>query len=202
MAALIPPPFTITLNEIRSVTDNLYRLWEKVKQGDPQAWREIVGLYSALVNTVARRAGLAPLDAEDCAQHVWMTLYRKRRTIRDAVALPAWLIRTTHREAVRLARRLRPDAEIETTDRFTDAGELPDEVIIQLEHQAIIDIALKQLDPRCRKLLEALFYSRRKPSYKAIAKSLNILPNSIGPLRNRCLQKLKEILQKMGYDPD
>ena len=184
------------------MTDNLNRLWQKVQKGDPWAWREVVGMYSGLVNTVARRAGLASLDAEDCAQHIWMTLYKKRRTIRDPVALPAWLIKTTHREAVRVARRKRPDADFEAAAQLLDTGELPDEVIIQLEHQVIFDIALKQLDPRCRRLLEALFYSPDKPSYKAIAKSLNILPNSIGPLRNRCLQKLKEILQKMGYDLD
>ncbi|MBN1211715.1 MAG: sigma-70 family RNA polymerase sigma factor [candidate division Zixibacteria bacterium] len=184
------------------MTDNLHRLWQKVQKGDPQAWREVVRMYSGLVNTVARRTGLAVLDAEDCAQHIWMTLYKKRKTIRDPVALPAWLIKTTHREAARIARRLRPDADIETAEELSDSGDLPDEVIIQLEHRTVFDIALRQLDPRCRRLLEALFYSPHKPSYKAIAKSLNILPNSIGPLRNRCLQKLKEILQKMGYDLD
>ncbi|MDH4155977.1 MAG: sigma-70 family RNA polymerase sigma factor [candidate division Zixibacteria bacterium] len=181
---------------------DIYRLWERAKEDDSDAWRQVVRLYSGLINTVARRAGLSSADAEDCVQHVWMILYRKRRNLKDPRALPAWLIKTTHRHAVASARRLKPDARDLLAVAPPASEELPDEVIIQLEHQAILDYALKQLDPKCRRLLEALFYSPRKQSYRAIAKDLNVLPNSLGPLRVRCLKKLREILQNLGYERD
>lgn len=181
---------------------DIYKLWERAKRNDSDAWRQVVRLYSGLINTVARRTGLSPPDAEDCTQHVWMILYRKRKTIKDPRALPAWLIKTTHRYAVASARRPRPDPRDLSTAEPPAGEELPDEMIIQLEHQAILDCALKQLDPRCRKLLQALFYSPRKQSYKDIAKALSVLPNSLGPLRVRCLKKLRGILRNMGYDRD
>jgi RNA polymerase sigma factor (sigma-70 family) len=181
---------------------DIYRLWERAKKGDSDAWRAVVRLYSGLINTVARRAGLSPPDAEDCTQHIWMVLYRKRNSIRDPRALPAWLIKTTHRYAVASARRLKPAARDLSVVEPPVGEELPDESVMQLEHQAILDYALKQLDPRCRKLLEALFYSPHRHSYKDIAKALNVLPNSLGPLRIRCLKKLREILQKVGYSRD
>ena len=85
---------------------DIYRIWQGVLQGNPAAWQELVGLYSGLVNTIAIRVGLDVADAEDCAQHTWLTLYRKRDSIRDPKALPAWLIRTTHLKAARMAERL------------------------------------------------------------------------------------------------
>lgn len=184
------------------MTENLEILWEKVKKSDPKAWRQVIELYSGLVNTVARKAGLMTLDAEDCGQYVWMTLYRKRNTIHDPVALPAWLIKTTYRRAATIARRLKPDLELEAALPLSDTGELPDEIVTQLENEAILDCALKQLDPRCRRLLHELFYRSGELSYRDIAKSLNILPNSLGPLRSRCLVKLKKNLENMGYELD
>ena len=181
---------------------NLDTLWVKVRQGDPHAWRQIIRRYSGLVHTVALKAGLSRPDAEDCAQHTWMQLYKKRKSIREPAALPAWLIKTTHRQALNMVARLKPGLDIDTAADTPDGGELPDDAIARLESQAVFEYALKQLDPRCRRLLEALFYASDKPSYKAIAKSLNILPNSIGSMRTRCLNKLKKILEKMGYRED
>ena len=181
---------------------DIYQLWERATKGDADAWRRVVQIYSGLINTVARRAGLSSADAEDCAQHVWMTLYRKRRTIRDPRALAAWLIKTTHRHAVASARRQKPDERDVLAAEPSANTELPDELVIQLENRAVLDYALKQLDPRCRRLLEALFYSPHKQSYRAIAKKLNVLPNSLGPLRVRCLKKLRRILQNLGYSRD
>jgi len=86
---------------VRTIID----IWQGVLQGDPPSWRTIVERYEALVFTVARRAGLTRADAEDCAQHTWLSLYRTRHTIKDPVALPAWLIRTTHRRALRMAKQ-------------------------------------------------------------------------------------------------
>ncbi|MFZ5979535.1 MAG: RNA polymerase sigma factor [Candidatus Zixiibacteriota bacterium] len=181
---------------------NLNTLWVKVKQGDPHAWRQIVRLYSGLVHTVAHNAGLSRSDAEDCAQYTWLQLFKKRKSIRQPSALPAWLIRTTHRQAICMVARLKPNLDIETAADTPDSGDLPDDTITRLEAQAMFEYALKQLDPRCRQLLESLFYSPDKPSYQAIAKSLNILPNSIGSMRTRCLNKMKKILEKIGYRED
>ena len=181
---------------------NLSHIWEKVRRGDAHAWQELVRLYAGLVNTVARRVGLSAADAEDCAQHTWIALYRRRRTIKDPTALPAWLIRTTHREAVAMARRLIGRPEADTSAAQVDPGALPDEVVTQLEHQAIVTSAVRQLDARCRKLITALFLSPEKKSYREVARLIGVKPNSLGPLRDRCRSKLRRIIEKMGYTWD
>jgi len=143
--------------------------------------------YEALVFTVARRAGLTRADAEDCAQHTWLSLYRTRHTIKDPVALPAWLIRTTHRRALRMAKqqaRLNP---------------LYSEELLALERQAHLELAIQQLNERCQYVMKALFFSEEEKTYAQIARDLGIPPNSFGPTRMRCLKKLEKILRDLGY---
>jgi RNA polymerase sigma factor (sigma-70 family) len=182
---------------IRSIQE----IWSSVLAGDTAAWRELVDLYAGLVFTVARRVGLSPSDSEDCAQLVWITLYRRRRTIRDPIALPAWLIRSTHRRALSLKMRLLRQSEIAESQEL-DSARLPDEVVSSLEESALIQIAMNQLDPRCRKLLHELYFNTEDKSYQQIAQELKIKPNSLGPLRSRCLSRLKKILEKLGYRLD
>ncbi|MFW9817841.1 MAG: RNA polymerase sigma factor, partial [Candidatus Thorarchaeota archaeon] len=73
---------------------NIHDIWRRVVIGDAVAWRELVETFAGLVYGVARRVGLSVPDAEDCAQQTWLTLYRKKDTIKDPQSLPAWLIRT------------------------------------------------------------------------------------------------------------
>lgn len=182
---------------------NVRKIWKAVLEGEPEAWQQLVNLYAGLVNTVALRAGLEAADAEDCGQHTWLTLFRKRQSIRDPKSLPAWLIRTTHREAVRMVKRTYKGVRIaESFEQDKTAVALPVDVIEQLETEAIIDIGMRQLDLRCRKLLQALYFSPSEKSYREISRLLKVKPNSLGPLRSRCLQKLRKILENLGYDQD
>ena len=90
----------------------------------------------------------------------------------------------------------------EPDDHFEDTATLPDEAVIQLERQVILEEALRQLEPRCGHVLKALFFSAAEKSYREIARELGVSPNTLGPLRTRCLKKFKDILKKMGYLAD
>jgi RNA polymerase sigma factor (sigma-70 family) len=176
-------------------------IWNKVVAGDAGAWEELVELYAVLVYTVAIRVGLSEADAEDCAQDVWLALYRKRNSIRDPKAIPAWLIKTTRRRAVELARRTR-NASNEFEIQLSAESEAADNLVITAENQRILEQALSQLDPRCRMLLENLYLQGHGISYSRLAKQLGLSPNSLGPLRSRCLVKLAKILEKMHFCAD
>jgi RNA polymerase sigma-70 factor, ECF subfamily len=49
-------------------------LLERVRAADPDAWKRLVHLYSPLVFSWARRAGLADQDAADLVQDVWQSV--------------------------------------------------------------------------------------------------------------------------------
>lgn len=184
------------------LTNDLRAIWSEVQEGNPDAWRTIVQLYGALVHTVALRTGLTDPDAEDCAQQTWIALYRARHTVRDPKALPAWLMRTTRRKALRMAKRYARYTDLDASDQLQDTGLSPDKLLEQLELEAHMEFALSQLDPRCQRVLRSLFLTEPRKSYHELAAALGIRPNSFGPLRARCLQQLKEILEKIGYSSD
>jgi RNA polymerase sigma factor (sigma-70 family) len=80
--------------------------------------------------------------------------------------------------------------------RIPDEAPLPDEQLMILEEQHRVRTALSLLDPRCRTLLQMLFYVGEAPSYAEIAAALGIPEGSVGPTRARCLAKLLRLLKK------
>lgn len=181
------------------MTANSPESWEKLRNGDAEAWDNVVSRYTPLVYSVARRAGLTSYDAEDCAQITWISLYRNRLKIRDPQKLPAWLIKTTHRNAIRMMRNHYRNRIDLTADSDRPDPVIPDEELLKIERLDALIHALEQMDGRCRKILSSLFLSPKEMSYESIAKAVGIAPNSLGPIRARCLKRLREIMKKMGY---
>lgn len=174
-------------------------IWQDILAGDDQAWEQLVRRYQALVYAVVSRAGLSMADAADCFQQTWVLLHRHRRTLHDPSRLSAWLVTTAKREALRLRHRAeRESGELPGLD-LAGSDPLPDEALEQLERQAQLENALKELEPRCQQVLRAFFFEPEEKSYEEIARSFGLAVNSLGPLRRRCLQRLKEILLKSGF---
>lgn len=166
--------------------------------GDQTAWTELVGRYHRLVFTVARRAGLSREDAEDTFQVVFTTLYRRLGGLHNQERLAAWLITTTHREAIRVRRRLTPQDELREE---TATGEEPIEDLVERETQRqTVREAMAALDDRCASLLRALFLETDQ-SYMGIAERLGVAVGSIGPTRARCLARLRALLNARGFSP-
>lgn len=177
----------------------VHELWARVRLGDQAAWSELIIRYAALVYTVARRAGLPAFDADDCAQHTWLALYRNRHTIKDPSKLPAWLILTTKRQALRMLRQQqhRKNSPLDVT--LPDPAIPPDDELLLLELQDALQHAIEQLDARCQKLITSLFLAPESVSYTDIAKALKVSTNAVGRMRSRCLRRLRKILVAMGY---
>ena len=177
-------------------------IWSDVVASDMTAWRLIVHAYTPLVLTVARRAGLSFDDVEDCAQQTWIALYRHRGAVDSPRAVPAWLIRTAHRKALTMHRNRARRADLEHLIDTPPPVSMPDLEVIALEEAAHVRLAFDQLDPRCRRLLGKLFLEDAGESYDSIARNLRIKLNSVGPLRSRCLDKLRKNLFKLGVKVD
>ncbi len=176
-----------------SVTD----LVRRAKNGEQQAWDELVERYAPLIWSICRRFRLAGADAEDVSQAVWLTLVSSLDRLRDPAALPGWLVTTTQRECGR-ARRA---AGTRSESRYVLAtGDLPDteiaaveEELLRAEQNAALRDALTRLPPDCQRLLTLLMADPPVP-YAEISAKLGIATGSIGPTRRRCLDRL-------GRDP-
>ncbi len=160
--------------------------------GQRGAWNELVRRYSRLVYSIPLRMGLSAADADDVTQTVFGIVLRKLATLKDHSRLASWMIRTTYRECWGVGRAARSARPLE--DDVVDVSSPPADELARWERQHRVRTALETLDERCRKLLEALFFSREEPSYAQIAADLNIRVGSIGPTRARCFKKLESLL--------
>jgi RNA polymerase sigma factor (sigma-70 family) len=174
------------------------------RRGDETAWEALIRRYQKLIYTVPRRAGLNEDLASDVFQEVFATLFEKLDELENPEKLKAWLVTTARRKTWRLiSHEKRSEGFVETDDeselelnRLPDDAPLPDEVLIQLEEQHQVRVAVSRLDERCRELLTLLFYQHEQQPYNEIARQIGTTEGSIGPTRARCLQKLLRLLEK------
>jgi RNA polymerase sigma factor (sigma-70 family) len=164
------------------------------RDGDSQAWNQIVERYAPLVWGICRRYSLGRPDADDVGQAVWLSLFQHLAAIREPAALPGWLARTTRNECLRVLRAAGQRERLERTVPFESGVEggydlVDEELERAARHRALRD-AFAQLRPECQQLLERLFRDA-PPPYLQIGSELGMKIGSIGPTRQRCLAELR-----------
>ncbi|MGQ9517474.1 MAG: RNA polymerase sigma factor [Anaerolineae bacterium] len=174
-------------------------LVQACRDGQRWAWNALVERYQRLVYAVPLRAGLPAEEAEDVFQTVFLRLFEHLDRLREPQALGKWLITTTKREAWRALRR----RQGEENPEGDGAGQVswlmnahPDERLWL--DQVMAGEAMERIGERCRQLLWLLYYDSTRPSYEEISRQMKMPVGSIGPTRARCLEKLREVLRKMG----
>lgn len=185
------------MTDYSSLTDE--QLINACRSGDEKGWESLISRYERLVYTIPARYGLTPTEVDDVFQSVWLSLMKNLDRLREPDRISAWLVTTARREC--WERRRGADYERTVTTSFdsvlTDkaGNELqPDEVVELFREQQLMRQALEELDERCHKLLWMLYYDATVPSYADVAERLDMPIGSIGPLRARCLKKLRAIL--------
>lgn len=190
---------------------------ERCLNGDADAWRELVNRYANLVHSVPVRYGLTPMEVDDIGQDVFVVLAQSLHQIDDPERLASWLITTARRATWRaLQKRDREqlidsiyseEAEtLATHSASPAAGQILsastptiEELLDGWSYQEALTQGLQRLENRCQALLRLLFLDREEPSYEEISARLQMPLGSIGPTRNRCLHKLRAILEQLGF---
>lgn len=174
-------------------------LVNRAAAGDRAAWYEIVERYSPLVWSICRRYRLDRDDADDVNQSVWLKLVENIGRFRDPAALPGWLAKTTQNECfgvLRAARR-HVHAGWPADDQMIpdlDAATIEEEVLAA-ERNAELRAAFDELPPPCRELLSMMICDPPR-RYEEISAALNMPVGSIGPMRGRCLERIRRSLHR------
>ena len=165
----------------------------RAAEGDPRAWADVVERYAPLVWSICTRFQLSNQDTEDVGQNVWLLLVEQLGKLREPAALPGWLATTTHRECLRVVtaaqKSERLGTRLDEALQFVDDTAIDQEILIA-ERNAALRAAFAELPPRCRQLLRMLMADPAY-SYAEISATLHIPVGSIGPLRARCLGRLR-----------
>ncbi len=171
--------------------------------GDRRAWEDLVRRYARLLYGIARRYGLSEDEAADVFQTVCLRLIQNLEKLRDDQHLTGWLITSTRNECGHVLRKKWRENTAEDSESLlqsaTGAGPSPDEEVLRLEEGHIVRLAVEELDPRCRQLLELLYLEETPASYTEVSQKLSISLGGIGPTRARCLDRLRKKLLQRGF---
>ncbi|GAA1980617.1 sigma-70 family RNA polymerase sigma factor [Amycolatopsis minnesotensis] len=156
------------------------------------------GDLSRTVLAVARGFRLCEADVWDVVQNTWVSFFRRMETIQDPASLPAWLSTTARRHALALVRRRReivvPDLAGEAAD-----SETPERVAVLADRDRVLHHAILRLRQPYRGIAELLVRDP-VPTYAEIAAELGVEPGTVGPMRTRCLKRLRRLLLAEGID--
>jgi RNA polymerase sigma factor (sigma-70 family) len=177
------------------------RLLRECLNGSEEAWSALIDRYKNLIYSVPIKYGFSPEDAAEIFQSVCFEALQHLAELREPKALTAWIIQVTsnkcHQWRLR-EQRFTPTAD-ESLDTLPAAPDASAEILLQQaqQEQALRD-AVSLLSPRCRRLMNLLFYESPARPYAEVASELGIAVGSIGFIRGRCLEKLRAALAKAG----
>ena len=184
------------------------RLVAECLKGDHQAWSALLDKYKNLIFSIPIKLGLYE-DAADIFQAVCLDLLTDLPRLREPRALPKWLMQTCYHKCLQYRRRAEKHVPLTEEDGETllangspSAGSpstLPEDMLVQLEREQIVRDAISELSPRCERMVRMLFFETPPRPYQEIAKELGMATGSIGFIRGRCLGKLKQQLENMGF---
>ena len=161
---------------------------------------DLVRLMTPALWHVVRAYGLDHALAEDVVQTTWLTLVRRHESINDPLAVSGWLTMCARREAWRVGKQhRRADAtETESLEPHLPVHESAEQTAAQHDETHRLWTAVATLNERCQRLLRIVAFDER-PDYARIAQDLSMPIGSIGPTRQRCLAKLRAVLEVDGW---
>jgi RNA polymerase sigma factor (sigma-70 family) len=177
------------------------RLVRECVNGDEDAWAALIDKYKKLIFSIPVKYGFATDDANDIFQSVCLDLLSELPKLRNPKALPKWLMQVAAHKCFHRKRQQ------QRTEMPGDV-ELPPEQIVSPEIETILREAheeqklrdaLMGLAPRCRQLVEMLFFEEPARPYREVATGLGIAEGSIGFIRQRCLERLRKQLTEAGF---
>ncbi|OXY94972.1 RNA polymerase subunit sigma-24 [Streptomyces diastatochromogenes] len=174
--------------------------------GDAAAWKALVEGMSPLVWSVVRAHRLSDADGHEVYQTTWFRFAQHLGRLREPDKAGSWLASTARHECLKVLKgltRLTLTDDPQVLDRASEER-TPEQTLIDAEEEADQAERIRRLwqefealGERCRQLLRVLIASP-PPSYLEVSAALGIAVGSIGPLRQRCLRRLRARLDARG----
>jgi len=184
---------------VRSISDAA--LVKQCLEGKEEAWSQLIDKYKALIYSIPVKYGLPPQEAADIFQGTCMELLTRLPDLREPRALPKWLIQVAYHQCYHWKRQqerlVSRDGEANLPEPETPP--MAEELLRQSEEEQILREAMTGLAPRCRKLVEMLFFESPARPYSEVANELKLAVGSIGLTRQKCIETLRKRLNDLGF---
>lgn len=178
--------------------ERIAELVSSASAGDQRAWNSLVQQFGGMVWAVARAHRLRDADAADVSQATWLRLLENFGALKEPARVGAWLATTARRECLRVLR----DGERrllygDDAPEHASPDLSPDGVVVLSERDEALWRSFSRLRPSDQALLRLLMADPRPP-YEEISAALDMPIGSIGPTRQRALERLRQELDCQG----
>jgi RNA polymerase sigma factor (sigma-70 family) len=193
-------PRTPALDDARAAWPDA-RLVRECLDGSEEAWRALIFKYKNLIFSIPVKYGFSVDDATDIFQAVCLDLLSELPKLRKVKALPKWIMQiTAHKCFHRKQQQQRTEVMDPAAKEFEKSTPSRAEAVFrEAEDEQSLRQAMAELPPRCRELVHMLFYEEPARPYQEIAATLGVAVGSIGFIRQRCLEKLRQRLLEAGF---
>jgi RNA polymerase sigma factor (sigma-70 family) len=167
---------------------------DQAVDGDQLAWAQLVRLFGRRLRTIAGGFRLTAAETEDAMQMTWLGLVQNIDKLQSRDKVGAWLSTTMRRHCLRIVRNRRAAylAESLYATAAVPVANVEDLYLVVERDRQLWEI-VGRLPPRQADLVRALF-AERPLSYHEIAVVLAMPVGTIGPVRQRALRKLADLL--------
>jgi RNA polymerase sigma factor (sigma-70 family) len=187
-------------DDVSTLIDDVADAVRSYLAGDARAMTDLVRLVTPWLFAVARTVRLSHHTTEDVVQNTLVTLLQNVHTLRDPRRALSWLAVVARREAIRAIRTERRLELVDDLDALTGATterDGPEETLLAEATRRQLREALATLPPRNRDLLNLVFLADVR-DYARLSVSLGMPIGSIGPTRQRSLDKMRAQLAAAG----
>src|SRR5205807_1930024 len=128
--------------------------------GNEEAWSLLIEKYKALIYSIPVKYGLPPHEAADVFQATCMELLTRLPQLREPDALPKWLMQVAHHQCYRWKRQSQRMVSRDTQPDLPEAETpaIAESLVQQTQEEQMLREAMGVLAPKCRRLIELLFF--------------------------------------------
>ncbi|MBI5416862.1 RNA polymerase sigma factor [Candidatus Poribacteria bacterium] len=180
-----------------------HQILEKIKNGDPDAFKELFETHKNMVFNVCFRISGNREEAEDITQDVFITAYKSLKQFRSESKLSTWLYRISVNLSLNLERK-KKSAQWLSLDFLIDnkkeqisdkSANNPQNILEKSETELIVQNAINSLPDNQRVAIILSRYERL--SYQDISMIMNCSVSSVESYLFRAKQNLyKKLIQK------
>lgn len=164
-------------------------------QQDRSAYAELFGYYAPRVKSYLMRLGADGAQAEEIAQDVMVTVWRKASLFdRRQASVSTWIFRIARNRRIDVFRRTkRPDLDPEETMILPAGVEAPEERVEAMETEVRVREAMRDLPEEQLQLLRLAFYDGL--SHREIADKLDV---PLGTVKSRIRLAFAKMKSRLG----
>lgn len=178
--------------------ERLAELVHAARAGDERGWNALVQQFGSMVWAIARAHHLGDADASDVSQATWLRLLEHLGQLKEPASVGAWLATTARRECLRVLRENKRRVLYgDDAPDYESPDMSPDCAVLLSERDDALWRSVSRLRPSDQALLRLLM-AEPPPAYEEIANALDMPIGSIGPTRQRALERLRRELDAQG----